>query len=164
MGGFSFYELRDGPLEAVRYELLRAGYTAPRLDAGQMRTWSAFYAELAAACQFPTYFGHNYAAAADLLTDFEWAPSVQGYVLCFSRAELVLIDEPEQELQFVVSLVDESAAYWLDAPPVKDIWGRPIPPATFAAVLHTDGSADSSRWLAQGAAVGPIESLTECPT
>jgi len=155
------YASSEGTLEAIRYELVRREFNAPRLDGRNMRTWPELYNEVAAACQFPLYFGKNYAALFDLLTDFEWAPSPAAYCLCIAHPGLVLESEAANELKLFVDLLRDAAEQWREELPRWDIWGRPMPSADFGAVLHAgvDKLHAFERWEAAGVTVLPLSQM-----
>lgn len=73
-------------LEAARRdELLAAadalGYPLAAIDIGGCADQAALLRTLAAALEFPDWFGHNWDALADALADLGWLPEAPGYVL-----------------------------------------------------------------------------------
>jgi hypothetical protein len=58
-----------------------------------MRTVEALFDEVGAALPFPYYFGENWAALDECITDLEWVPPRAGYVLVLAEADMVLDDE-----------------------------------------------------------------------
>jgi hypothetical protein len=73
-------------LEAARRdELLAAadalGYPLAAVDIGGCADKTALLQTLAAALEFPDWFGHNWDALADALADLGWLPEAPGYVL-----------------------------------------------------------------------------------
>lgn len=58
-----------------------------------MRTLDGVFNELSAACQFPYYFGENYAALAECLGDLDWL-NASSFVLMISGFSEFLADEP----------------------------------------------------------------------
>ncbi|UAJ79411.1 barstar family protein [Leifsonia sp. ZF2019] len=144
-----FFSSYSAQIEIPRYRLLRDGFVAPRLDGRRMRSWDTFYSEIAAACQFPTYFGRNFAATADLLTDFEWLPAGKGRVLCIAFADDVLVDEDAEELGSAVDLFEGASEYWRGGTTDRDIWGNELGASVFAVVLHSalaPGDGSLARW------------------
>jgi RNAse (barnase) inhibitor barstar len=67
---------------------------ARRVRGSRSRTIDAFFSELAAALQFPAYFGENWAALSDVLADLDWLPADE-YLFVLEDAEELLADEPE---------------------------------------------------------------------
>lgn len=68
------------------------------------------FAEIAEALEFPDYFGHNWDALEECLTDLEWL-SGRGYVLLFTDAELILSDEEDEFATFLEVLNDAGEAW-----------------------------------------------------
>jgi hypothetical protein len=67
--------------------------TAVRFARGsKMRIASGLFDEIAAACQFPYYFGENWPAFAECLGDMSWLNSSR-FVLIITHFEEVLADE-----------------------------------------------------------------------
>jgi hypothetical protein len=70
---------------ARRDELLAAadalGYPLAAIDIGGCADKTALLQTLAAALEFPDWFGHNWDALADALADLGWLPEAPGYVL-----------------------------------------------------------------------------------
>jgi hypothetical protein len=82
---------------------LRAwGHRAPAerfarlIRGGKCRTWTALFDEFAAALQFPCYFGGNWDAFDECLTDLE-GPPASAYLLLISSAAHVLDKDPLEQ-------------------------------------------------------------------
>jgi RNAse (barnase) inhibitor barstar len=74
------------------------------------RTTAGLLTECARALAFPDYFGHNWDALEECLTDLEWLPA-KGYILLFTDAAQVLpTDETEYET-FLEVLCDAGEAW-----------------------------------------------------
>src|SRR5216683_2738532 len=59
-------------------------------------TKPAFFDECAAAWQFPYYFGENWDAFEECLTDLQWLPA-EAYVFCVTQAVHLLEKEPSDQ-------------------------------------------------------------------
>jgi len=68
------------------------------------------FAEIAEALEFPDYFGHNWDALEECLTDLEWLPG-KGYVLLLTAAEQILTDDEEEFATFLEVLSDAGEAW-----------------------------------------------------
>lgn len=64
-------------------------YQVKILQGNRMRTEAGLFQEFAAALQFPYYFGSNWDALDECLSDLEWLPA-DGYLLFLSEAQRVL--------------------------------------------------------------------------
>jgi RNAse (barnase) inhibitor barstar len=61
--------------------------------------------EIAAALRFPDWFGRNWDALEDCLTDLSWLPA-DGYVLVFEQAK------PDDDFGVLVDVLRSSAEHW----------------------------------------------------
>jgi hypothetical protein len=117
-----------------------------------MRTVKAMFDEMAAALQFPHYFGENWPAFFECLADMDWLPMKVGIVLLILEPGEVLVDsEPPELSTFVRAITDAHRTY---SQPVEagEWWDRPAVP--FHVVLHVPGGVqEGQRWTAAGAAV-----------
>lgn len=91
------------------------------LDGREMRTLEGVLAEFARALSFPGYFGRNFDALEECLTDLGWLPPMTTCTVYVLAAEHVLADEPGQ-LATLRSVLDDVAAEW--AAPVDDGAGQ----------------------------------------
>jgi len=64
---------------------------------------------LARELAFPPYFGENWDALADCLTDLSWAPA-EGYAILLSR----LTGLAQQDCFTALDVLDEAAIFWAD--------------------------------------------------
>ena len=126
--------------------------TAARIVRGtKSRTRAALFDESAAALQFPYYFGENWNAFDDCLTDLEWLRAV-GYVVAVGNAVELLAEERPEEFSLFVELVGRIARQWGEAVAPDGRTARP--PRAFHVVFHArpdDEHALSNRLLAAGA-------------
>jgi hypothetical protein len=129
----------------------RQGLLARSLRATKMRTNDAFMNELAASLQFPWYFGQNWAAADECLSDLEWLPIENGVrLLIYSAAEL-LADEPSV-LPTAISLFQEAAAEYSTPIELGSAGDRPA--IQFEVILQAeprDSALLIDRWREAGA-------------
>ena len=72
----------EGVLEAAAAAALRG----VRIDLAGCRSKAELLARIAAALEFPRWFGQNWDALADCLGDLEWLPA-EGYVLRLDGAD-----------------------------------------------------------------------------
>jgi hypothetical protein len=123
-----------------------AGLTACIARGRKMRTVTGLFDEVAAAMQFPPYFGENWAAFDECLADLSLPPRPQlkGLVLVILEAQEVLADEDAAEFAtFIHTLVGAHESY---SRPVSlgEAWDRP--PIPFHVVFGCPaGSIDGLR-------------------
>jgi RNAse (barnase) inhibitor barstar len=77
----------------------------------KMKTRNGFFDEFASAFQFPDYFGENWAALDECLSDLEWIPA-EGYVVLMPQAASLLSDEDREDRTIAVRLLDRVCKYW----------------------------------------------------
>jgi hypothetical protein len=65
----------------------------------------------AAALAFPEWFGHNWDAWFDCLTDFSWQPAASGHVLLLRQASGLRQAAPES-LDTALAIVEDAALVW----------------------------------------------------
>jgi RNAse (barnase) inhibitor barstar len=92
------------------------------------RTAPAFFDEAAAALQFPYYFGENWDAFHDCLTDLAWLPA-SAVVVCLTEAVHVLENAPADASKFA-RVVETAVNYWNQP-------DRPETARSFHVIFHT---------------------------
>jgi RNAse (barnase) inhibitor barstar len=121
--------LEGSPDEAYELAWRRAdNATAVRVLRGhKMRTAQALFDEVGAALQFPDYFGENWPALDECLTDLAWMPAHR-YVLVVVRSLDVLMNEKRDMLHLFGDVLADAAEEW--ARPVRrgESWDRPAIP------------------------------------
>jgi hypothetical protein len=74
-------------------------------------TRERLYQEWAAALQFPSYFREDWDAFEECLSDLEWLPA-GGLVLFITRADRLLDDAPEEDLDMLADILIMAAKEW----------------------------------------------------
>lgn len=74
------------------------------------QTAESLFQEWAAAFQFPYYFGNNWNAFFECITDLEWLPS-KGYIAVVAHLEETLREQP-QDMRILLGLLKD-APRWL---------------------------------------------------
>jgi hypothetical protein len=97
----------------LNYELTRRPHSsAVRLVRGKkMKTRVDLFNEFAAAFQFPDYFGENWAALDECLSDLEWLPA-DGYVMLMSNVAGILSEEDSEDRAIFLRLLARVCKYW----------------------------------------------------
>ena len=105
--------------------------TVSRLLRGhKARTRAALFDEFAAALQFPCYFGENWDAFDDCMTDLAWLPG-KAYVFLIVRSIHLLDQEPADRLNLFLKAMEDAGEGWSN-PPAHD----PGPPRPFHLLLQ----------------------------
>jgi RNAse (barnase) inhibitor barstar len=81
---------------------------------GKCRTTKALFDEFAAAWQFPPYFGKNWDALDECLSDLEWLPG-ESYILFVTDSLQILADEKPEVFGLFIEIVEGLAREWNSA-------------------------------------------------
>lgn len=91
---------------AVRWE----NFAVKIMHGKKMQSRAALLEEFATVLKFPSYYGKNWDALEECLSDLEWMPA-EGYVLLILDATNVLSEAPDQ--MFILSgILDSVSATW----------------------------------------------------
>lgn len=83
------------------------------LDGTTITNKSEFLRTCAQAMEFPSYFGLNWDAFEDCLTDLDWLPA-KGYVVLYDQPEHFAQGEPS-EWTTALEIFQTAIEYWQDA-------------------------------------------------
>src|SRR5438445_11607692 len=75
------------------------------------RSKAALFDEFAAALQFPCYFGENWDAFDECLTDLAWLPG-KAYVFLIVRSIHLLDQEPADRLNLFLKAMEDAGEGW----------------------------------------------------
>jgi len=133
---FYLTAVADSEFDALRRTLIDTHPDAViRLLRGRKsRTTQAFFDEIAAALQFPLYFGENWNALSDCLLDLDWLPGT-AYILLINAADDLLADEQEEEVHTLWSVLMRACDEWVE--PNRYI-PRERPATAFHVILQID--------------------------
>lgn len=95
---------------AVQEAAAASGLDFTRIDVREVNDKSGFLSAVASALEFPPYFGMNWDALHDCLTDMSWRPAA-GYVLLFSGLQC-LSEHSNVDAGIVPRILDAASAYW----------------------------------------------------
>jgi RNAse (barnase) inhibitor barstar len=87
-----------------------AGMAICRVRLAGVRSKEGFLAAVAQALQFPDWFGHNWDALEDCLTDMAWQPA-PGYVVILAQGDDFRLAQPE-EFAMALRVFDAASDYW----------------------------------------------------
>jgi len=109
------------------------------LDGARMTKLAELYDEFASAFQFPGFFGRNFNALDECLTDLDWLPA-RGYLVEIVNSERLLEKEDEEVRAGLLQIFERAGKDW--ATPVIDgeDWDRSAVP--FHTVLVRDKNGD----------------------
>lgn len=133
-----------------------SGWSEARLTArivrgSKMRTPRGLFDEVAAALQFPHYFGENWDAFNECIADWDMLPAGEGYVIVITEPDQVLAETGKDLAWFAASLTSASKT-WGQPIELGEWWDRPAVP--FHVVLAGSSkelALAAKRWSAAGA-------------
>ena len=138
------------------------GLMARVIRGHKARTQMGIFDEFAAAFQFPLYFGENWSAFDDCISNLDdYGGPCKGYIVVISEPDQVLADADEESLEWLVSSLSTAHAGYRD-PVERGIQGGD-PAVAFYVVLAGDRQAldiAEQRWVRVGAQVMTVDMAT----
>jgi hypothetical protein len=123
--------------QALARSLQAAGAVAPVLRGSRMTTLDAFFDEVGAALRLPDYFGRNWPALHECLTDLSWLPGDR-YAIVVAGAQRLFEDDAFDSLRTFLELIRRAGASWAAAANLDKPWGHGSVP--FHVVLQVPPS------------------------
>jgi hypothetical protein len=104
------HHLPHGPIDDLQTGAIAAGCLVVRIDLFGVRNKDELLTAVGKALRFPEWFGHNWDALTDCLTDMGWLPAT-GYVIILDRCDGI---HARSESDFVTCLqiFQDSADVW----------------------------------------------------
>jgi hypothetical protein len=140
----------SGRAYELAWHLQEKGAVARVLRGSKMTTLDGFFTEVGAALQFPAYFGENWDALDECLTDLLWLRG-PAYTLIVTDAHLLFRDEEPDPLPTFVRVAESTGKAWATAQDRDKPWGHGRVP--FHIVLQIPEDA-RKQWAARLAASG----------
>jgi RNAse (barnase) inhibitor barstar len=103
----------DAEIAGIRAFAASLGHVVFEIELGGCHDKSGLLERLARALSFPDWFGSNWDAWFDCLTDLGWHPPASGYVLVLRHALAVHRSAPES-LDTALAIVEDAARVWAD--------------------------------------------------
>jgi RNAse (barnase) inhibitor barstar len=103
------------------------------------KTVPDFFNEIGAALQFPYYFGENWDAFDECITDLSWIDG-KAYLLMVSQANLLLQGSTQKDFQILIQVLSDAHETWLAQPQLVNSQEQP----TAFHVLFTCSDGDLS--------------------
>lgn len=128
--------------------------TVSRMIRGhKTRTTATLFDEFAAALQFPCYFGENWDAFDECMTDLAWVPG-DAYVFLIVQSIHVLDKEPVDQLHLFLKTLQNAGKEWSNPAP-----HAPRPPHAFRVLLQCDGEQEAALYAKLSAAGAAFDVL-----
>lgn len=104
------YRLPQGGAHDLHTAAIANGFAYWHADLQGIQGKDALLQALAQALRFPDWFGNNWDALEDCLTDLAWCPA-KGYVLVLSNCG-DLAAASRETLELALNILSDAAAYW----------------------------------------------------
>lgn len=111
LGSAGVYQLSE-PLSSLEGAAQENGFALWRVDCAAIREKDELLRALAEALRFPDWFGENWDALEDCLTDLSWGDA-SGYVLVLDNCAALSRAAPEA-FETALEIFDSAAEYWYD--------------------------------------------------
>jgi RNAse (barnase) inhibitor barstar len=106
----SSIDVKQGIREAVEQIAAEPGTKVFYLDGKKINSKETFLSKAAEAMQFPAYFGANWDAFDECITDLTWCPA-QRYVILYEHGDIFAQAEPTQ-YQIALDILNSAKEYW----------------------------------------------------
>ncbi len=112
--GLHLIVLGESPFEDLSLRLASEHRQAVvrKIRGGKSRTVADFFDEIGAALQFPYYFGENWPALDECITDLDWLEGA-AYLLMITDADLLLIDDHPEDFRVLLEIFSRANKEWL---------------------------------------------------
>lgn len=101
-----------------------------RLRGSKMKTTASLDDEFSAVLQFPSYYGGNWAAFDECISDLEWLPG-DGYIIAINDIQDLLIGENIKQLSTLMKILRDNFKEWSQPLDLDEAWGREAKPFHF---------------------------------
>ncbi|MEC4812271.1 MAG: barstar family protein [Scytonema sp. PMC 1069.18] len=99
-------QILDKIIEKLSQQKIQVFY----LDGREISSKETFLRKVAEAMNFPTYFGVNWDALDECITDLTWCPA-QRYVLFYERPDIFAQADPDN-WQTAINILRSAEEYW----------------------------------------------------
>jgi RNAse (barnase) inhibitor barstar len=102
--------IKQNICETVEQIAAEPGTKVFYLDGKKINSKQTFLKQAAEAMEFPPYFGANWDAFDECITDLTWCPA-QRYVILYDHADIFAQAEPTQ-YQIALDILNSAKEYW----------------------------------------------------
>ncbi|MGD0248658.1 MAG: barstar family protein [Candidatus Limnocylindrales bacterium] len=107
----------------LAWALQSAGTIARVIRGSKMTTLDGFFDEIGAALQLPAYFGENWPALHECLTDMQWLRG-PAYVLIVTDGDLLFSKDESDSLPTFLNLATAAGERWAAPTDLDKPWGH----------------------------------------
>ncbi len=142
-GRFWKWRARDDQVHDFVSELSINGWTAVTLHGSRMASLEGVFNEFSTELSFPAYFGQNWDALEECLTDLDWLNVSRGVVIAVTKLSAV---REAQIVEPLVATLESTVAMWADADAQARYMARPAVAVPFHVVLQDWPGSAMSLW------------------
>ena len=125
--------LTSSGLKEVEASFLDHGFNIVTLDGSKMRDSQSLFREFADKLQFPDYFGFNWDAFDEGISDLDWL-GYDNYVFIVVNAIFVLVDEKKRRSSFF-NILNDVGSEWAEMYKENLWFDYPKKPISFHVIL-----------------------------
>lgn len=135
-----------------------AGMRVRTVRGRKARTLDGLFDEVAAALQFAYYFGENWDAFSECLSEMDDLSPDSGLVVVVNEPEQVLDSAHEADLRVLVEIIQSAAETYAQPIQLGQWWDRPaIPFHVVLMPLPAAAALTRSRWTAASARITELD-------
>lgn len=105
-----YHFVSEASIPFLQQEADKAGWRLYALDGKKITNKKTFLAQIAHEMEFPDYFGKNWDALNDCLTDMRWTQG-HGYIVLFQTPERIYKKSP-QDLAVALDIFKSAIEFW----------------------------------------------------
>jgi RNAse (barnase) inhibitor barstar len=122
----------DMLVAAIRnhFNILNSDYIEIHLSGENSQTISDFLNEISSKMQFPDYFGKNFNALNDCLSDLDWL-EFRGLCIFIEETDSFLCKEPDKTVKDVIKMFSAISNEWKEPVHLGEVWDRDSVPVHF---------------------------------
>lgn len=113
------------------------------IEGASCKTLNEFFVEFSRVLEFPSYFGRNWDALDECITDLEWMPGC-GYILLVQNADQLLSEEAKKQYDIFLAIMKKAGEEW--SIPQTGEWARPAIPFHVVLLVSNDKKETRSDW------------------
>jgi RNAse (barnase) inhibitor barstar len=118
------------------------GFVVKTINGKMCKSEKQLFSEFARIFEFPSYFGRNWDALDECITDLEWMPA-HGYLILINNADEVLANA-EGKYDVLLRVLKRAGEEW--ATPQAGQWRRPAIPFHVLLIVTEEKKAKRSKW------------------
>ncbi len=107
------------------------------MNGEKMKSLNGFYNELTKVLKFPDYFGRNFNALDECMSDLEWL-DFSACVLVVTDVQLVFEEESSDLIDGLIEIFENAGEEWSEPVQQSEEWDRSAIP--FHVILHSASS------------------------